>query len=59
MKLDDFIDQLSGAALDIDEFAEAAQYVTNDPGLVNRARAYINAKVDFACYLDAVGVEIG
>lgn len=59
MTLEEYRQEHSNSPLALDEFAQLATGVTDDPELVNRAEEFLSAQEAFEAVLAARDVEMG
>lgn len=59
MKLSTFLDRNNYAPLDLDEVAEEAKKVSDDPTLKKAAIAYLKSKAELDEALEIIGFEFG
>jgi ribosome maturation factor RimP len=58
-RIEEFVEEYSGAPYELHEFAEGAVDVEDCPDLVEAAQAYLDAKEAFINMLEEHGVEQG
>lgn len=57
--VESFVEEFTGAPLELHEFAEAASKVEDDWRLALLATRYLNSQDEFISYMHSIGVEIG